>query len=428
MQVEIKRAEPRTAQGGNNEYKDIISQNNPTPQWIPPAASPLATSIPNGHHQPNYGTPNVPPPALRHHHTVNVPHPPPTAYPSWGITAPAPVPSPHPSAMPPTGATVHAVMPPQTPTHPPQTVYPNQYTSPAATPNHLATSPVTHHWAQPPPPPTSSHVATTTPQPPLTHSHPWGAAVQHSIVPNVAVPTFASPPPQAVASTAQPTQFTGTTTAVYPPPSTPQPPSFWAVPTPPPTTQTSAVDLYATHHQPHPVASQHSQQQQQPKVAFSQYGGIAVSSIAAPVVASPVPPPTAYPLYQQNSLAPVPPPVAVAMAAPPQAGKPYVNTTGVEYYSQAAPGAINHSPVAPPHPHPPPHPGAAVPLAGGILVANSVSATPYSQPPVGPATAAVVTMASSSDLNAVSGTLGPQRIAMYTQPSQVQGYHPYRRM
>jgi len=403
-QVEVKRAEPRTIQGGNSIQGKDVPTNMSTPQW---------PSIPNGHPRhppPNYGVPNVPPPhTLRNHASVSLPPPQQTMHPGWGVTNPT-VPPP---TMQHTSLPNNPVMSPQTQPHPPPALFHTQYTSPSTTPS---ASPVMHNWLQPPPHAASAiRVTTTTPQPLVPHNS-W-TTKQHSATHNV-VPTFASPLPVAspVHSTAQPSPYPGIT-SVYPPPTTPQP-GFWGmvpvpVPTPPPTSQAMSVDPYASHHPHLPVTSTHTHQQS--KVAYSQYGGIAVS--AASVLAAPVPPPVSYPVYQQSPIAPVHP--IVSMASPSH-GKPYINTTGVEYYSHA--GTINHNPAAS-------HPGAAGHSnIGGILVASPVSANHFSQPSLG-AVPGVATVQSNSDFNAtINGSLGPQRGIIYNQPSQMPGYHPYRRM
>ena len=308
-----------------------------------------------------------------------------------------------------TGPSVHAVMPAQTPPHPPPMMLHTQYTPPSSTPN---ASPVTlHQWAQPPPQPVNSTRVTTTTSQTLLQPNPW-AAVSPSVQ-STAVPPFASPPP--AASPVHSTQYPGSTT-VYHPSSTPQPPSFWGiavVPTPPPATQSTTAVPYNAH-PPLPTATQTTHQP--PKVAYSQYQNMAVS--AAPIVAAPVPSPSGYSVYQTNPLAPVNhvPVVSIASQAP---GKPYVSTTGVQYYQTTGP--INHNSAPPPL-----LPGTATQgTIGGIIVPTSVSAAPYSHGTVtGP-----VTVASNPDPNnPIIGNLGPQRGLMYTQPSQMQGYHPYRRM
>ena len=326
---------------------------------------------------------------------------PPLAPPIHGGTVPA---------IPPTGTNINALMSPQTPSHPPPAVFPTQYTSPSTTPH--ASSPVAPNWLQPPPG-AAGRAPTTTPQTLMPHNN-W-ATVQQS-APHNTVPTFASPLPVAtpVNHTEQPSPYPGATN-VYPPPSTPQP-SFWGmvpVPTPPPTSHATAVDPYASQPPPLPVAPSHTPHQQ--KVAYSQYGvNIAVS--AAPLVAAPVPHPVAYPVYQQPSIASVHPGVT------PSAGKSFVSSSGVEYFSPT--GAINHNSTAPLHP-----PGSTGQGAvGGMLVASPATGVQFSQPSLS-APSGVVTVPSASDLNpTISGSLGPQRGVIYNQPSQIQGYHPYRRM
>ena len=394
-------------QGGNSTHGKDVHTHISLPQW---------PSIPNGHTRQlpsNYGVPNVPPPSsLQNPSSVSVPPPTQTVH-GWGITNPNVPPPIHGGTIPgipPTGAPINPVMSPQTPSHPPPTIFPTQYTSPSTTPH--ASSPVAHNWLQPPPG-AASRAPTTTPQPLMPHNN-W-ATVQPS-APTNTVPMFGSPLPVAspVNPTAQP--YPGATN-VYQPPSTPQP-SFWgmvSVPTPPPSSHASAVDPYGSHPPPLPVASSHTPQQQ--KVAYSQYGSIAVST--APIVAAPVPPPVAYPLYQQQSIAPVHPVVSVAN---PSSGKAYVSSTGVEYFSPS--GAMNHNSTAPLHPPGTTGQGAV----GGILVASPAPAAQFSQTSLS-AASGVVTIPSASDLNStISGSLGPQRGVIYNQPSQIQGYHPYRRM
>ena len=402
--MEVKRAEPRTIQGGNSIQGKDVPSNMPTSQW---------PSMQNGHPrhliQPNYGVPNVPPPhTLRSHPSVSLPPPHSTMLPGWGVPSPT-VPPP---ALQHTSLPNNPVMSPQTPPHPPPALFHTQYTSPSTTP---IASPLTHNWLQPPPPASNAiRVTTTTPQP-LVPPNNW-TPMQPSVPSNV-VPTFASPlpVPSPVHSTAQPTPFPGAAT-VYPPPSTPQP-GFWGmvpvpVPTPPPSSQAMSVDPYLSHH---PATSTNTQQPS--KVAYnSQYGGIAVS--AASVLPAPVQSPVSYPVYQPSHVAQIPPGVSMASPSP---GKPFINASGVDYYNNA--GTMNHSP-APPHPGTTGHNN-----IGGILVASPIPAAHFSQPPINAASGVQATVQSTSDLNAtINASLGPQRGIIYNQPSQMQGYHPYRRM
>ena len=378
-----------------------MASNISPPQW---------SSMPNGHprHLPtSYGVPNVPPsPGLANHSSVSV-LPPTQNVHGWGVSpqnVPPPIHGNNLTAIPPTGAHINHIMPPQTPPHPPPAGFPTQYTSPATTPH--VPSPVTPNWLHPPPIP-ASRATTTTPQP-FMHPNSW-ASNQHSS-PHNKVPTFPSPLPVAspVNHTAQTTPFPGAT-AVYPHPSTPQP-SFWGmvpVPTPPPTSQTAAVASYASPPPPPPpIASSHAQLQ--PNVAFSQYGGMTVS--AAPLVATPVPPPVAYSVYQQNSIAGVHPVVSSATQSP---VKPFPNSSGIEFIDPS--GSLNHNCVG-------------QGSLGGMIVAGPTSAAQLSQQPLG-AASGVATIPSPADLHPpLAGSLGPQRGLIYNPPSQIQGYHPYRRM
>jgi len=94
----------------------------------------------------------------------------------------------------------------------------------------------------------------------------------------------------------------------------------------------------------------------------------------------------------------------------------------VGYYSTT--GTMNHNSTAPP-----PFTGAPVhgPI-GGMPLPSPGQAVQLSQPSLGVAPG-VVTVPSTPDLNPIlSGSLGPQRGVIYNQPSQIQSYHPYRRV
>lgn len=391
-------------QGGNSTPGKDAHTHISLPQW---------PSIPNGHprHLPsNYGVPNIPPPSSLHNPSPVSVSPHTQTIHGWGITNPTVPPPIHGGTIPgilPTGAPINSVMSPHTPSHPPPTIFSTQYTSPCTTPH--ASSPVAHSWLQPPPG-AASRAPTTTPQPLMPHNN-W-ATVQPS-APTSTVPMFASPLPVAspVNPTAQPYQGA---TNVYTPVSTPQP-SFWGmvpVPTPPPTSHATAIDPYASHPPPIPVASSHTPQQQ--KVAYSQYGSIAVST--APMA---VQHPVYHPIYQQPSIAQVHPVVSMTT---PSSGKTYVSSTGVEYFSPS--GSMNHNSTSPFHPPGTTGHGAV----GGILVASPAPASQFSQTSLS-AASGVVTVPSASDLNSnINGSLGPQRGVIYNQPSQIPGYHPYRRM
>ena len=364
-------------------------------------------SIPNGHsrHLPtSYGGFNVPPSlGAANHSSVSVqPHP--QSVHGWAVspqTAPPPIHGNNISTIPPTGAHISHIIPPQTPPHPPPTGFPTHYTSPATTPH--VQSPVTPNWLHPPPIPASR--AATTPQPFMAPNN-W-VSTQLSSQPNK-VPTFPSHIPVAspINPPAQTSPFPGAA-SVYPPPSTPQP-NFWGmvpVPTPPPASQATAVVPFGAPPPP-PIATSHAQLQS--NVAFSQYGGMTVS--AAPLVATPVPPPVAYSIYPQNSITAVHPVVSSATQSP---VKPYPNSSGVEFIEPSGP--MSHNPI---------NPGAI----GGMLVASPTSATQISHQPV-VAASGVATIPTSTDLNnPIAGNLGPQRGVIYNPPSQIQGYHPYRRM
>ena len=299
---------------------------------------------------------------------------------------------------PPTG--IHGIVPSHSHQHPPPMAYPTLQA------NHSgAGAPISNTWTQPPP------STVVTPQVSLSQQ-PWP-----TVQPPNQQPVYGSPPPIASSvAQQQSTQYLGTT-AVYPPPSTPQPASFWPmppVPTPPPpphsTSQASTpvVDPYQTFNQhPLPAVSPHQiQSQQHPKAAFSQYGNIVVSA-AAPVPAASIPHPTAYPLYQQNTAHPV-----VAVAPHPTPGKAFASTPGMEYYYPS--GTTLSSSTVP---------------SGTTALTVPISSMSYSQQAVGGVPGGSIMAAPSmADIGAVNATLGPQRASMYTQPSQVQGYHPYRRV
>ena len=376
---------------------------------MPNTSQPQWSSMPNGHarHLPtSFGLPNVPPsPGLANHSSVQ---PNPQNVHGWGVapqnTIPQ-IPGNSLTTIPPTGAHVNHIMPPQTPPHPPPTGFPTHYTSPATTPH--VQSPVNPNWLHPPPIPASR--ANTTPQA-FNPPNNW-ASNQYSSQHNK-VPTFPSPHPVAppVNPTAQSTSFPVAAT-VYPPPSTPQP-SFWLagqqgmipVPTPPPASQAAAVTPYGAP--PPPNASSHAHLQS--NVAYSQYGGMTVT--AAPLVATPVPPPVAYSMYPQNSIAGVHPLVSSATQSP---VKPYPNSSGVEFIEPS--GHLSHNPIGP------------GPI-GGMIVASPTPVTQISHQPI-VAASGVSTIPTSIDLNnPIAGNLGPQRGVIYNPPSQIQGYHPYRRM
>jgi len=176
------------------------------------------------------------------------------------------------------------------------------------------------------------------------------------------------------------------------------------VPTPPPASQAAAVTPYGAP--PPPNASSHAHLQS--NVAYSQYGGMTVT--AAPLVATPVPPPVAYSMYPQNSIASVHPLVSSATQSP---VKPYPNSSGVEFIEPS--GHLSHNPIGPGH-------------IGGVIVASPTPATQISHQPI-VAASGVSTIPTSIDLNnPIAGNLGPQRGVIYNPPSQIQGYHPYRRM
>ena len=383
------------------------------PQWA---------AVPNGHPRnlpPSYGGSSIPPPqSITNQPSVSVQPAAQTMH-NWGAptpTGPPPIHSITMTSIPPSGATIIPVSP-QTPPHPPPPMFSGSFTSPSTTPN--GPSPAAQNWLQNSQFPLhqAQRVPSSTPQAPAMHNN-WPAA-QPSAPPSSTVPTFPSSIPvhqSPVHSLSQPTQFPGAT-AMFPPPSTPQP-SFWSglpAPTPPPSSQTSSLDQYGSHPSHLPVATQ------QPNGAYnSQMGRIVVNPV--PLVqnsAAPVPPHVVYSAYQGNAMPPI---QSVVSGAPPSTIKPYANSAGVGYYSTT--GTMNHNSTAPP-----PFTGAPVhgPI-GGMPLPSPGQAVQLSQPSLGVAPG-VVTVPSTPDLNPIlSGSLGPQRGVIYNQPSQIQSYHPYRRV
>lgn len=247
---------------------------------------------------------------------------------------------------------------------PPQAPPPPQPHPPTAYPAQYGTPPTSHPPPQwGPPPPPHHH----------HHQQPPGGAGQppppqwgaYAAPP----PPAPGPPPAAPAVTPQPppAQY-----PVYHPPTTPQPgaPNFWGNPPGP---------------APTPPISQ------QP-----------------PIQADPYPPKmTAYGQY----------------AAAPQPHTTYAAAYTPQYQSlPAAPAVVPHPQQQkagpPPHQGPPPQTVYPAAATAGDYYQNPAMAAVSSAPAGYQAVTVDITPA---------GGLGPQRGAMYTQPSQVQSYHPYRR-
>ena len=187
LQVEIKRAEPRTNQLTGNLESDLKIESIDGQEWA--ILSPIPMS--NGHAHP--ATTMAPPPSS----IPGTPH----GYATWGAP-------PQPQAVAPSVA--------------PPAVYQAHYTQlPTPVPTQGP------QWGQPPPAIPAAHQPT----------HAWP-----SVSPAAPTVAYASPPPVNA-----PGHYQGAT--VYAPPSTPQPHAMWAGPThgptpPPPTGTLTGYKLF----------------------------------------------------------------------------------------------------------------------------------------------------------------------------------------
>lgn len=432
--VEVKRAEPRI---NHHEMKEWALSSNATPTTTNGAM------VTNGHSHPPSTVAALmqqPPPTLRQ-------PPPPVGLldQQVAVTTSNGVPPPPTLALPPTSlALMSPIVPPPPvvpsaasggPPPPPNlsAVMPAVAATPAGTPGYWNGSSVAPPVAgiaspqAPPMPIINTTTAYPTPAaaaavaasafsapPPLPTSQlsspqSWGTAPPPQLP--IPQPPYATPPPSVV--------------SVAPPPPQPQP--FWpnSQATPPPSLVAAVAPFPAGPAAPGTVGA-----------AGSPVTSLALAYSAATAAAAAQNPAAAVSMYYASPGAPQPPVLSAASTAPPPPpmtpAKPVQFcpvTTSAEYYqvqaaaaaaaanSPAVVQAVANGPPAVFHPHQQPPPCLPPPAATQVI------------PTAPPGTAAAI-ISPSGDATTIlnGGTLGPQRVAMYAQPSsQVQGYHPYRR-